>query len=124
MPLTEYQRYSQVSRSSSNRSPFAAIGAPLGSSATTSSTASAPSGTASAPAGERSPIASGRCRIGRLEDADPDRRRQRAGQVRQIVQGNRQLGLAVLAGRRRLDVAPVGRELFVDQTKLEVGVVR
>jgi len=41
-----------------------------------------------------------------------------------IVQGNRQLGLAVLAGRRRLDVAPVGRELFVDQTKLEVGVVR
>ncbi len=60
-----------------------------------SSPPASPRPTASSPAGERSPIASGRVRIGRvivvadlaaarLEDADPDRRRQRPGQVGQV----------------------------------------
>jgi len=91
MPLSEYQRYSQVSRSSSKRSPVAAIG-------------------------DR-PAA-------RLEDADPDRRRQWPGQIRQIVERDRQLRLAVLVGHRRLDIAPVGGELFVGQAELKVRVVR
>src|SRR4029077_6642353 len=60
----------------------------------------------------------------RLEDPDPDRRRERAGEVRKIAQRYRQLGLTVVVGRRRLDVAAVPGELFADETELEVGIVR
>src|SRR5207237_10599895 len=60
----------------------------------------------------------------RLENTDPDRRRQRAGKLRQLVQRYSQLSLAVVVGRWCLDVAAVAGKLLANQTELEVGIVR
>src|SRR5947207_1563108 len=73
LPLTEYQPYCHVSRSNSQRKPWAAVRLPSGPSAMISTLAGCPSGSASSPAGERSPIASGRRPIDRERFAGADR---------------------------------------------------
>ncbi len=60
----------------------------------------------------------------RLEHADPDRRRQRPGQIRQV--GQVQLDGRLARGIRRGDVEilAVGGELLIDQAEMKAGLVR
>ncbi len=60
----------------------------------------------------------------RLEHADPDRRGERAGQVRQIVQRHRQPRLAVLVGGRGFDITAIAGEFLADQAELETRMRR